>query len=201
LLLTDIIFIYPPRENNSLVDVASPFFIGETTMIYLQPEICVVCLAACHAGHPHGVWIDADQDEDSLMAEIQTMLESSPIANAEKWEVQDFSDFGGLDLSGQTDLATISDIAMFLVKHNGLGVELLNYFDLNLEEAKRMMEENYHGVYDSEVSFVREFLQEHDRVPESLACYIDYELMARDWFTDGFVSFTVDGQVHVFCQY
>lgn len=44
-------------------------------------RIYAACLASYNNGRLHGVWIDADQDEDSINAEIRAMLKASPYPN------------------------------------------------------------------------------------------------------------------------
>lgn len=44
-------------------------------------RIYAACLASYNAGRLHGTWIDADQDADSINAEINKMLKASPCPN------------------------------------------------------------------------------------------------------------------------
>ena len=44
-----------------------------------KPQIYVACLASYNSGILHGEWIDVSQSENDIMADIQTMLENSPI--------------------------------------------------------------------------------------------------------------------------
>lgn len=44
-------------------------------------RIYAACLASYNNGRLHGVWIDADQDEDTINAEINAMLKASPCPN------------------------------------------------------------------------------------------------------------------------
>lgn len=50
------------------------------------PHIYVRCLASYNAGHLHGAWIDAAQDEDAIMAEVQDMLASLPEYADAPWD-------------------------------------------------------------------------------------------------------------------
>lgn len=42
-------------------------------------QIYVACLSAYNNGYLHGAWIDATQDENDILTEIQTMLAASPV--------------------------------------------------------------------------------------------------------------------------
>lgn len=170
-------------------------------MSELEPKIYVACLASYNSGNLHGAWIDADQDKDDLMAEVQAMLKSGPIANAEEWGVHDYEDFGNVWLDQHESLETVAEIARFIVEHGKLGAAVLGYTGCDIAEGKKLLEECYHGVYDSEADFVREFLADVDPIPERLEFYIDYERMARDWFISDFFSLNVGRQVHVFSCY
>lgn len=50
-------------------------------MTTTTPRIYVACLASYNAGKLHGVWIDCDQDADSIRDEIDQMLRESPCPN------------------------------------------------------------------------------------------------------------------------
>lgn len=163
-----------------------------------EPRIYVACLAAYNSGYLHGAWIDADQDEDDLLKEAQAILDSSPIPNAEEWAIHDSEGFGDLRLSEYTSMETVAQLAKFVLEHGDVGVGLLEYNGMNIEEAERMLEECYYGEHESEADFVSDFMEETQPVPEHLQFYIDYERMARDWFVNDFLSINAGGKVHVF---
>ncbi len=50
-------------------------------MTTTTPRIYVACLASYNAGKLHGVWIDCDQDSDSIRDDIDAMLRESPEPN------------------------------------------------------------------------------------------------------------------------
>src|SRR5688572_9380760 len=61
-------------------------------------RIYVADLAAYNAGHLHGVWIDATQDVEDIQAQIDAMLKSSPVADAEEYAIHDYEGFDGYNL-------------------------------------------------------------------------------------------------------
>ena len=65
----------------------------------LKPKIYVACLASYNNGILHGNWIDADIGEDEINEEIQKVLKTSPIEDAEEFAVHDYDDFWEAELS------------------------------------------------------------------------------------------------------
>lgn len=170
-------------------------------MTTLEPKIYVACLAAYNSGILHGAWIDATQGIDTIRESVNAVLSSSPIPHAEEWAIHDFEDFGGIQISEYESIETVSSLAQFILTHGELGEALLKYFGNDMEHAKKMIEECYHGSYESEVDYVQSFLEDTGReIPDYLAGYIDFEAMARDWFICDFHSFNVGREVHVFSQ-
>lgn len=168
----------------------------------LLPKIYVACLAAYNNGRLHGVWLDADQDVDDLQKSITEMLCQSPESGAEEYAIHDFEDFGCLKIYEYEGLEAISAWAKFIVEHGKIGAELIVYCDGNIDQAITMMEDCYHGAYNSEADFVEEYLdQTGTTIPGILCFYIDYEKMAKDWFISDFFSLDVNGEVHVFSSY
>jgi antirestriction protein len=169
----------------------------------LEPRIYVACLAAYNNGFLHGEWIDANQDAESLYAEIKKILISSPIPKAEEWSIHDFEGFGNLHINEYTDLENVSSLAKFVVEHGELGTEVLSYFGGDLDDAERAVEECYHGEFASEEDFAYHWTHEIDcrEVPGYLQHYIDYQAMARDFFINDFYSIEIRHKVHVFSNY
>ncbi|MDP3269183.1 MAG: antirestriction protein ArdA, partial [Legionella sp.] len=102
-----------------------------------KPKIYVACLASYNNGILYGEWIDATQSESEVIADIQTMLASSPIENAEEFAIHDFEGFGNLRLDEYESISTVVAYAEFIVEHDELGQALLA--DYGLEEAEKMI--------------------------------------------------------------
>ena len=164
----------------------------------LEPRIYVACLAAYNNGFLYGEWIDAHQDADDLYAEIKKILASSPDSDAEEFAIHDYEGFGDVHISEYTSLATIAALAEFVAEHDELGAGVLAHADEDIEYAQRLLDECYHGEYDSEEDFAESFAQDTMSIPEHLAYYIDYEKMARDWFINDFFSIEINHKTHVF---
>jgi antirestriction protein len=77
-------------------------------------------------------------------------------------------------------------------------VAVLEYTGGDLEQSRSMLEDQYHGLHDSEKDFTESSFAETREIPEYLVNYIDYEAMARDWFMSDFISLEVNHQVAVF---
>lgn len=163
------------------------------------PCIYVACLAAYNDGHLHGVWIDVTEDSDAIWESINAMLKRSPVDGAEEWAIHAFDGFGSFTLSESSSIDDVIAYAAFITEHGeDLGSAVLSYFN-DLEYAKKLFEEAYCGVYDSEADFVEQMAQDVYTIPEELEYYIDYERMARDWFINDYFSVDLGYQsVHVF---
>lgn len=168
-------------------------------MNQLEPKIYVACLAAYNNGYLHGKWINASNDTDEMYQEINKILVSSPISNSEEWAIHDYEDFGEIDIEEYTSLDSIAELVSFIEDHGQLGASVYSYaHDLN--DARRLLEECYHGEFDSEEDFAYYWTHEvscHE-VPEHIQHYIDYKTMARDFFISDFFSIEVNRKVHVF---
>ncbi|KTD25072.1 antirestriction protein ArdA [Legionella maceachernii] len=163
-----------------------------------NPSIYVACLASYNNGILHGAWIDATQSEDEIMDGILDMLHCSPELNAEEFAIHDYEGFGGINVDEYDSIATIVEYASFIQRHGELGLALLDDFSIN--DTESMMEDHYHGCYDSEVDFARELFDEcyAHQIPDNLIYYFDYEAFARDLLIDNYYSVNVDGKAHIF---
>ena len=157
-----------------------------------KPKIYVACLAAYNNGYLHGEWIDANQDVDDLYAEIKKILVSSPIPGAEEFAIHDYEGFGDMNIDEYISLEVIASIANFIVEHDDLGAAVLAHTNGDIDEAQQLLDECYHGEYDSEEDFAESFAENTMEIPEHLSYYIDYERMARDLFINDFFSIEVN---------
>jgi antirestriction protein len=167
-------------------------------MSKLNPRIYIACLAAYNNGHLHGEWIDANQDFNDLHIEIRKILASSPIADAEEWAIHDFEDFGDVRISEYESMETVSALASFIVEHDELGAAVLAHINGGIDDASRLLDECYHGEYDSEEDFAISLAEDTMTIPEYLSYYIDYEKMARDLFINDYFSIEINHKSHVF---
>ncbi|QIR36843.1 antirestriction protein ArdA [Tolypothrix sp. PCC 7910] len=167
-----------------------------------KPKIYIACLAAYNAGYLHGEWVDATLDVEEIQGEINEMLASSPIANAEEWAIHDYDDFGNVSLGEYPSLSRVVDTACFIAQHGTLGIELLTHYD-EVAEAEKALDEYYLGVYASVEDYAQELTEDTTKIPEHLQYYIDYEAMARDMELNGDI-FTIETgykKVHIFLNF
>jgi antirestriction protein len=158
-------------------------------------RIYVACLAAYNNGILHGVWLDATQDIGDLWEGINTMLKASPIKDAEEWAIHDYEGYGNLSLSEYMGIQKAHDLAVFIEEHGALGVLVLEYFGGDLAEASEALEDKYLGAYESIEDFAEETYP--DNVPEGLAYYIDWKIMAYDMERSGDIFYLLDDQTKV----
>ena len=163
-------------------------------------QIYVADLAAYNAGHLHGVWIDATTEPDDIQDEIKTMLQKSPVKDAEEYAIHDCDGFEGCSVYEYEGIQSAHDKAVFIEEHGEVGARLLAHMGDNIEEAIRMMEDAYYGEYKSVADYAQELTESCGDVPKHLAFYIDYERMGRDMDLSGdiFTINTAHDEVHIF---
>jgi len=164
----------------------------------INPSIYIACLAAYNNGYLHGCWIDATQDKDEIYGDIQKMLAESPIPNAEEWAIHEYDGFGSLEIHQYSSIESVCENVQFIQEHGELGAALVNYYG-GLEEAERVLSDNYYGEWDSELDFATNLFDElyASEIPESILCYIDYEAFSYDIFINDYLSIGVNQKVHV----
>lgn len=164
-------------------------------------RVYVADLAAYNNGCLHGVWIDATLEVDEMQEQVSQMLKATPLdEEAEEYAIHDYEGFGAYKVSEYEGLESVHEVACFLEEHGEVGGDVLAHFGDNLEDARKALEENYNGCYNSLADYAEELTTETSEVPEHLAFYIDYEKMGRDMELSGDV-FTVETgyqEVHVF---
>lgn len=161
------------------------------------PKIYVACLAAYNSGYLHGIWCDATQDEDGIYKDIYDMLAKSPVEGGEEWAIHDYSGFGDARLDEYESIPHVVKLAEFIDKHGELGATLLG--DYSIDDAQTLLEDQYHGAYDSEVDFAQFIFEEcySDAIPKNLFYYIDHEAFSRDLFMSDYFSMEAQGRTHV----
>ena len=163
------------------------------------PKIYVRCLAAYNAGILHGAWIDANQDADCILEEIQAILASSPIPKAEEGAIHDHEGFCGLSIHEYADITRVAELAQLIDEHGSAFAAYADHVgaDYATEEG---FQDAYCGEWDSEQAYGENLFDElyaHD-VPEHIAPYIDYESFTRDLFLGDYFSVESKSGVFVF---
>ena len=169
-----------------------------------EPRIYVACLASYNAGRLHGKWIEASQTADEIREEIDEILRSSPEFIAEDWAIHDYEGFEGIRISEHENIELIAEFAALVEEQRELIGRLVDHCGgLNeIEEAKRMLEEDYAGEADSLEDWAENFLDDTGvlgEVPSSLRYYIDFKSYGRDAELSGDIfTIEIDSKVHVF---
>jgi antirestriction protein len=163
-------------------------------------KIYVADLSAYNNGILHGVWIDALCDTDEIKEQINKMLASSPIGFAEEYAIHDYEGFYGYKLSEYESIVKVQSIACFINEHHELASKLLDNFGGDLDEAKKAIDENYCGCFESITDYTENFISENYDIPKYLDGYIDYEKMGRDIELNGDIFYieTAFNEVHIF---
>jgi len=166
------------------------------------PRLYVACLAAYNNGHLHGRWIDASDDADVMLEEVQAMLADSPIPEAEEHAIHDYEGFPRGTVSEYTSLDEIAELVAFIAKQEEIGLIALEYCDGNISEATDMID-RYLGEYTSAEAYAEDVIGETTDIPENLAYYIDYAAIARDMELNSDIITIEKGcnEVHIFSGY
>lgn len=163
-------------------------------------RIYAACLASYNAGKLHGAWIDCD-DADGVHEAIQAMLKASPEPDAEEYAVHDHEGFGGFNVGEHPDVDELCELAEAIEEHGKIFVKYYECTDskATVSDAAQNFTDAYFGYWKSLGDYAEESYTACNEVPESLAYYIDYDSMGRDWELGGDI-FTIDdgGSVHVF---
>jgi len=91
-------------------------------------RIYVACLAAYNSGYLHGVWIDVTADIDDIQDQINSMLESSPVDDAEECAIHDFEGYGSYRLLEYEGIESAHEVACFIEEYGEIAAELIAKF-------------------------------------------------------------------------
>jgi len=173
-----------------------------------MPRIYVASLSEYNAGRLHGTWIDADQDDEALGADIQAMLEASHEPIAEEWAIHDYEGFGPLRLGEYEDLATIAKVGRGIAEYGPAYAHWASITGLGDPDELDRFENVYYGHAESVVAYAEELLDDlgyfdliERALPEYIQPYVtlDVEGFARDLeFSGDITTSKGDGGVYVF---
>jgi len=170
-------------------------------------KIYVACLSSYNSGILHGKWIILLDDqliwdiniEDYIQKEIDKMLKSSKIPNAEEWAIHDYDNF--VDLGEYPSIEQISNYAYAIEKH---GYEVVKgYREMYPSNDIELLDDaQYHTNYASFQDYADNYadevvLAEYDS-NSTISSYFDYENFARDLQLDYSVYETDDHDVIIF---
>ena len=159
----------------------------------------MACLAAYNNGYLHGRWIDALIGADVIQDEINEMLKTSPIPDAEEWALHDYEGFEGLSLSEYEGLrafarkpSSLKNMAAWVLCWPNISAGIW-------KKPAQALEDQYAGSYKSLADFAEEITEQTTVIPDALQYYIDYERMGRDMaVNDVFTIEAAFDEIHVF---
>ena len=164
------------------------------------PSIHVICSSAAKSGVLHGKWIDASQKLSIIQAEIQIMLATSPIFNAQEWEIDEYSNFSDLSIDKHENLFLVHKKALLVVKDR-TSTKILNLC-LDLKSAQKVIDHYSQGEYANELEFAIAYFDERyiEAIPEEVRSYIDYTAFKTAIFAQSFFSCRFKDKLHVFAR-
>jgi antirestriction protein len=168
------------------------------------PRVYVASLSDYNAGRLHGAWIEVDQDDEVIAAEIADVMATSPEPHAEEWAVHDYEGFGPLRVPEYISVGSLARIGRGIAE-NGLafaGWLSCRGLDDDLNES---FEEHCRGQWPSLTAYVEELLDDLGvdpaaPAPDWLRPYVsvDVDGLARDMASDLEVVEAPDGSVWLF---
>jgi antirestriction protein len=172
-------------------------------------QIYVACLSAYNNGYLHGEWIDATQDEEDILAEIQTMLAASPVVElygevAEEWAIHCYEGFHGIEIGEYESIAKVAQLAQELEEHGEPYAAYLGYFSDGTVED---FEDKYRGCFKDREDFAYDLYEQMGTIKELAKVglqelYIDFAAIARDLFINDYTAVEQGyNECYVFCDY
>jgi len=154
---------------------------------------------AFEMGDLKGIWIDPTEPPDHLQMQVDEMLAESPGLSG-NYTFTELEGDGSECLQDITELSKLHDVATLIRDHGSLAIALLGHVNGVVEEAKRIIREEYAGIYSSLEEHAEEDCRNGDVSPREVLLYVDYGKMVNDWRMSG-RAFTLPapcGGVHVF---
>lgn len=148
------------------------------------PRIWAGCLAAYNNGILHGEWIDIDGlTADEIGEAVAAVLAASPIPGAEEHFIADYDGFGGMNLGEWESFERIAELGGAIEEY---GLDVVAAFHGNDPSADlASIGDAYLGEWDSLADYVEDFHESCGTDLGTLAAYIDWEKVARDWEYNG----------------
>ena len=132
-----------------------------------------------------GAWIKPDSDEDTLVEQIDQVLEKirAREPDAEDWIIAAYDDFP--NLGENPSLENLADVAAALEKHDRKIVEAaLDFAGGDIKDALKMVDQGY-SVYDSEADYAEKYVEDVGiNNIKNLDWYLDFEKLGRDLIQD-----------------
>jgi antirestriction protein len=139
--------------------------------------------------------------ESPFMASQSPMNE---IEACEEWAIHDYEGFHGITIAEYESIDRVVELAEKLEEH---GEAFAAFLDCYSFEDIDDFEDRYRGCYKSKQDFAEERHEEDGtikRIEEAglKSCYIDFEMVARDMFIDGYSGIDRGHEIlYVFSDY
>jgi antirestriction protein len=167
---------------------------AEDTTTGEEPRVWVGCLAAYNSGRLHGEWVEVTPDAEEMQDAIDRVLKSSPIPRAEEHFMADCENLPGhLTYEGAhaEELAAYAE-ALETADLNGIPAYIFRAACDDIGQTAdpdeiRIIQgrEWLHDWEDVALAYCEEVGEEGlfgEAIPESLAGFIDWERVGRDYF-------------------
>jgi len=160
------------------------------------PSIYVACLASYNSGILHGKWIVPDNNVPGLQEQINEVLKSSSIPNAEEFAIHDYNEFPNLgEYPGLENIVKVVDA---IAEHGAdeINAFLSNYSVEDLDSFSDM----FVGEYSSFSEYAEQIADDTILIdcPEHIKSYFDYEKFERDLSYDDTEIDAPNGNVFIF---
>lgn len=164
-----------------------------------KPSIYIACLAAYNSGHLHGKWVEPADTVEGLQEQINQVLKSSPVEDAEEWAIHDYDNFYNLG-----EYPNLEDVVKLAAAYKEHGQDMVDdWMEYHCEsglEHLESIEDDYHGQWDSFKDFAYQLAE--DTIPELnddniLSRYFDYDSFANDLEHD----YHMGGNGHIWGMY
>ena len=169
----------------------------------VSPKVWIASLSDYNAGHLHGAWVAADQEEDDIWDGINEVLRTSREPGAEEWAVFDYEGFGPLRLSEYETIERISRLGLGIAEHGVAFSAFANFLGHSDLELLDQFEDCYLGQWDSVRAYAEDYLDAcgvegllDKHVPDTIRAYVhaDAEALARDMEFEGAVLAVEDSE-------
>lgn len=122
-----------------------------------HPRIYIACLAAYNSGRLHGTWIDCNLDIEEVEEQINLMLKSSPVRDAEEWAIHATEGFKGLNIEEQADLEELLQWGNIIASHGEAAAKYIQWAsENNFEISEDAFTSRYCGYYQNPEKFALE---------------------------------------------
>jgi antirestriction protein len=150
-----------------------------TTTTKTDAQIYVACLASYNSGVLHGEWITPKADKEELQEQINEVLKSSPIPNAEEWAIHDYDEFP--NLGEYPGIENIIKVQEAIEEHSiETVVGFLEHWSIGDLES---IGDAYYGEYQNFSEFAQQLAEdtiEGLSGESALARYFNWEAFERD---------------------